>query len=78
MQISYNPLSTNNYQIASGLYQHDNTLTIDLKKKFGVYVSDQIFTFKIKTLPTATKIPKSRIVNIFVSKRLKKGKSQKK
>jgi hypothetical protein len=27
---------------------------------------DQIFTFKIKTLPTATKIPKSTKVNIFV------------
>jgi hypothetical protein len=25
-----------------------------------------VFTFKIKTLPTATKIPKSRKVNIFV------------
>jgi hypothetical protein len=27
---------------------------------------DQIFTFKIKTLPTATKIPKSTKINIFV------------
>jgi hypothetical protein len=27
---------------------------------------DQIFTFKIKTLPTVTKIPKSTKVHIFV------------
>jgi hypothetical protein len=31
---------------------------------------DQIFTFKIKTLPTATKIPKSTKVNIFSPYRL--------
>jgi hypothetical protein len=27
---------SNNYQITSGLYQHDNTLTIDLKRNWSI------------------------------------------
>jgi hypothetical protein len=58
---------SNNYQITSGLYQHDNTLTIDLKKNWSIvnhiahcgFVQDCLFCFQTSTVDGPSKFVKA-------------------
>jgi hypothetical protein len=72
-RIIYQDLSGNNFatvflgisRISAGVHERLSSIFV-FCDRIWIKQKAQIFTFKIKALPTATKIPKSRKVNIFV------------